>query len=261
MDEQHFKMTPKSYYTANQLSGDYILSGASGVIIINDLKNNLIKSTHFLNGNIDNNKIDKLITISKNSTINYKEQVNNLNDGPDPIGVECTEWYWNTYINGELVSSIYVGTTCLGSGGGGGSEGGTNGQELIDFINTGTVESGDINEMTISNNGTDWNVSYDWLIYSAGTWGLLSYENAALKKIHYSNYSRWEYQTFTHNQIVDYGTSFGGNRTFEDIGATINMTQTHQTAWVRIDFKITHSVPGFFGTAIPYNANKTFFAP
>ena len=263
MDKDHLKMISKLSYTPDELNGKIIPSGANGAIIVSDLKNNNITSIHFENGKIDKNKSDKLIykfsnSINRNSSgeINYS----NL----DPYDIVCTQWYWNTYINGELVNSVYVGETCTGGGiGGGGGNVGENGnaQELFDFISMGVVESGEPNVTTTFNDGTEWNVTYDWIIYTAGTWGLLSYEDATLRKIHYPNYSRWEYQTFTHRLITDFGANVGGTRTFEDLGPTINNTPTHQTAWVRIDFKVIHSVTGFVPLPIAYNANKTFFAP
>ncbi|HRI25435.1 MAG TPA: hypothetical protein PLZ45_12225, partial [Ferruginibacter sp.] len=65
-----------------------------------------------------------------------------------------------------------------------------------------------------------------------------------------------------HIKIAESGIVFGGTRTFQDLGATINITPTKMSAWVRIDFSVSSKVICFANpVTIPYNANKTFYAP
>lgn len=54
----------------------------------------------------------------------YPEIKNRANHSGELTENECVEWYWQTYVNGVLVSEVYLGTTCgpyveEGSGGGG----------------------------------------------------------------------------------------------------------------------------------------------
>jgi hypothetical protein len=267
MDEAHFKIIPKSSYGLDLLMGRYILSGTTGAIIVHDINSNVISSLRFKNGTLDNTKTDKLVykNIKKSNTNFTGGATNNIID--DPYGVECTDWYLNTYADGELISSVYVGTTCTGnpndgSGGGGGS-GGEDPcvQQSPTFANAGGSVSGPINSVTLFNDGIDWEVNYDWKIFAAGTWGLFSYEKGILKKKTYSNGDRWEYQTFTHRFITDAGANIGGTRTWQDLGATINLSPTGVAAWVRIDYKVTSSVVGCVPLNLNYNANKIFYAP
>ena len=131
------------------------------------------------------------------------------------------------------------------------------------FANAGSVQSGPINQTTTFNDGTDWNINYNWIIFTAGPWHLKSYEQATLKKINYpNNYSRWEYQTFTHASIGAGGVVAGGTRTFTYLDVTINFTP--QTSWMRIDFGVDNSIicsGSPFAVPGLYNANKVFHAP
>ena len=80
--------------------------------------------------------------------------------------------------------------------------------------------------------------------------------------------SIWEYQTFDHEHIAEVGGVFGGTRTFQDILATTNMTDSKTRVDLRIDFSVT-STPTLPASVqylctpltLLYNSSKKFYAP
>jgi hypothetical protein len=134
------------------------------------------------------------------------------------------------------------------------------------FLNAGSaIDDGQVNTFTEYNTGNEWKVVYDWKIFSAGTWGLVSFEKAILHKVFYpGNISRWEYQSFTHDRLAPIGINVGGTRTFHDDGNTINPSPTGMVVWERIDFSTVSTVTGCpWVSPLPqsWNANKIFYAP
>jgi hypothetical protein len=180
---------------------------------------------------------------------------------------ETIDWYWQTYVNGVLVYEEYLYSTttivCDPSGGGGSGGGGIScEQQLQNMIEQGVAISGPAYSVGEVVNGDNWVKPYNWAIFRAGTWGLLSYEQATLQKKHYpNNLDRWEYTSFNHIKIAAAGASVGGTRTFEDNGATINISPIGTRVDVRIDFSVTLKVCNIPAVTNPYNANKVFFAP
>lgn len=186
------------------------------------------------------------------------------------VNTDCSQWYIS---HQESYISCNGGAPIPNPNGGGGIGGDGNGNatsvcetEALNFLNMGEVQSGTEVMETGSNTGTEWKVKYNWVIFKAGTWGLVSYENATMTKHDLGTYQRWEYTAFDHDKISSIGVNIGGSRTFEDIGATINITPTRQTAFVRIDFKV-YSTPADCGIIKgatvdqAFNANKVFHAP
>lgn len=196
----------------------------------------------------------------------------------------CDEWYAIEYYvdNGEIISITPLGTICLGCIGGGGIAGGGGGggnstppdpqltceEKTEAYANEGNSMNGPVTEdPEIFINQYTRKKPYNWKIYSAGAWGLLSYEEATVERVQYVGTSyqyRWEYVDFIHKRIAAVGSNFGGTRTFEDLGATINISPTKTKASVRIDFSVTSKIldapipcPD---VTIPYNANKDFFS-
>lgn len=173
----------------------------------------------------------------------------------------CIEWFWQTYVNGVLVSEDYINTTCCGGTSGGGS--GTDCQAQLDaMVAAGeVVTNSPITETTESITNAEWKKRYSWVIFTAAnTWSLISYERAVLEKVYYptSNQSLWEYKTFEHSGIAEAGFVAGGSRSFKDLGATINKTK--YTAYVQVDFSVTASSMTCNVTNV-YNGNKRFVAP
>lgn len=236
----------------------------NGAIIKYDLNNNILSAKHYSSG-ILSDKTDK-IEIRKS-----KNQVPVENTAPLPEGCSYVtiDWYWQVWVNGILVYEQYLYSSsvvyCEGGGGGGG--GGGNGptcEELnTTFVNQGNSLSGPLHSVTEFYDGTIWVKAYNWSIYQAGTWGLLSYEKGTLELKHYpNNLDRWEFQSFEHIRIAEAGMVIGGTRTFTDLSATINITPTRMSVWEQINYTVSSKITCFTNPmTIPYNANKTFYAP
>jgi hypothetical protein len=159
MDEEHLKIVPKSCYAADELNGKFILSGATGAIVVNDLKNNFISSTHFVNGNVVKEKADKIVVrADKVVTNNLKNNPAESNVSIDNEGEQnCIAWYWVTYNQyGEEISAVYLYTTCTNTGGGGSGSGG----------------GGTTSPMNIVTKDVNWQV--DGAV--SGSWKVISYE-------------------------------------------------------------------------------------
>lgn len=183
--------------------------------------------------------------------------------------VEIEWWYQEYDQHGNVTFEEYVYSTfeCWGgtAGGGGGGGGSPTSEQICQmkmdqFIADGHATSNLISEETVYEDAGGMNVVYNWGIFNAFTWGLISYEDATITKIPviHGGYIR-EYSSFTHRTIAAIGVSIGGTRTFQDLGATINKTQTR--AQVRIDYSVTSSVAD--GCILPpltnlYNANREF---
>ncbi len=264
--ETKLLLSPK--INAAFVEGSLVPNNFNGAIIEQDLQNKYIASKHYENGKINSAKKDE--AVYKFKTKVYEQQKNNSEPDPSIVGdPTCIDWYWQTWIDGVLVNEVYQFTTCNAGGGGGGGTSNGNGNSCSSaaiqaFANAGSAMSGTLNTVDEFYNGTTLRRAYNWKIYSANTWGLFSYERATLEKKSYpNNYTRWEFETFDHVQIAEVGMNLGGSRTFIDLGATINMTSTHQTAWVQIDFSVANSLAcsQFPPVVLAYNANKTFYAP
>lgn len=243
-------------------------AGFTGSMVEYNLKHELIAAASFENGILDAAKV---------VNVNWRPKVNNAAASKDPEIVPnyanpcegeqgtCIDWYWQTFVDGVLVDEEYLYTTCHCGGGGGGSSETTCQQQNQNFASQGMVNNGPITSVDEYNDGTTWIKSYNWPIFTVGTWGLLSYEKGTMEKKYYpsNNTTRWEYQSFEHVLIAEVGVVVGGSRTFQDLGATINMTSTNTSAWVQVAFSVSSKSSCWFGNpvVIPYNANKTFRAP
>lgn len=187
--------------------------------------------------------------------------------------LDCEDYYLITYnqITGEIINVEYLYTNCVcvpGTGGGGGNGSGgtaTCAQLNEEFANMGHAVNGVVTENTILNNGTNWKKSYSWVIFTAGPWGLVSYEQGELKKVHYStnNIDLWEFQSFTHLTVLETGTNVGGSRTFSVVTPTINISPIKTSVFMTIPFTVTSTVncPGIPSLVQPFTSSKRFFAP
>jgi hypothetical protein len=104
---------------------DQMPENFSGALLEYDLNNNVVFNSHYKNGKQEN-KTDKLVHKSNGS----KENKESGYVDPNECQGEwiCIEWYWQIWVNGELVYEEYLYTTCgcSGVGGGGGGGGGQN---------------------------------------------------------------------------------------------------------------------------------------
>jgi hypothetical protein len=178
----------------------------------------------------------------------------------------CIDWYWQTYVNGVLVDEDYMFTTCCSGTSGGGSGVNNNAEcqaQLDAMVAAGeVVTNSPITETTETQTNTEWTKRYSWVIFKAVSWGLVSYERAVLQKVYYpsNNQSLWEYKTFDHVSIGEFGMAAMGTYSHADLGATINKTK--YSAYVQVDFSVTSKTcGGVIGITNVYNANKRFVAP
>lgn len=188
-----------------------------------------------------------------------------MEKAPLEAGLEyCIDSWWVMYLEGQVIYIYYLGSECFcvgcnQNGGGGGSGGGSPNPEqlLANFEGQGTAISGPEHSQILSSSANAENVVYTWQIYQAFTYGLVSYEDAEINKVLSPSGSVIKsFHNMTHRKIASVGISVGGTRTFEDLGASFNISQFRVDE--RIDFTVTHSAAGLTGLAIPYNANKTF---
>jgi hypothetical protein len=188
----------------------------------------------------------------------------------DPCQAEqmvCTDWYWQTFVDGVLVNEEYQFTTCSceGEGGGGGAGGGPTQEQLCQAvmqlaINQGTNISELVSAEDILKTDEDWHIRYGWRVYRAkpGPWVVISSEKATLKKPANSN-GPWEYKTFVHERMFSVGASQGANRSFQDLGANINMTP--QAANVQANFSISFTIlcgTQNYNATLPLSSSRTF---
>ena len=206
---------------------------------------------------------DQLICTTQPVTFCTSVYVCITNDDPPPGGDEppglCD------YISNETCECQLYGIGC------GGEEPPPEGPDptacqisAANFAAEGSSCSTNLNEQTVSNDGFTWNKTYDWSIYTAGTYGLVSYEKAVLMRVFYPNWARWEFQTVTHETITDVGISIGGTRTFLYINSDINISPSKVMTTVGINFKVTHTVicqPVTPPLTIPHHANIRLYAP
>lgn len=230
----------------------------SGVVLSTDFLYNTLSARVFTGGAARSGNDVKVKYMSK-SQATHRE--GNLESN----GVECFGCYLVQYENGVEVSAELMYTWCTGGGstsdteeesdpsaGGQGSEGGE-ASVTIEASNSPT-SSEDISSTEKTN-------FYDWVIYTAGTWGLMSHEKAVVKKVFYNNnVSRWEFQSFTHSSITPVGMNIGGTRTWTTDNFGVSFTQTRQTAWESLSFTVTHSASGLVPTSIPYTATAVNYA-
>jgi hypothetical protein len=222
-------------------------AGFSGAIFQYSMDKAFVQAKHYESGVLQPGKTD-LLTAKAGSS--------GANDNPSPNIVDeceggeiiCTDWYWQTWVDGILVNEEFLFTICACEGGEGGGGGGISTCQQIcqaamnNFVAAGRVVSGPVSEITNTQDNTEWNKTYVWKIYDAVTWFLHSKENAVLEKVYYpsSGQSLWQFKSIVHDKIVSSGASIGGDRTSTDLGANINKTLF--SAQVRIDFSVTHKI-------------------
>ncbi|MGG9961612.1 hypothetical protein [Ferruginibacter sp. SUN106] len=249
--------------TPDLLSGKKISADFDGAIIRYDKDNNFVSSNHFENGNLSP-KTDK-IEVRKSKSPEPTPGYAPLNQGCSYITVD---WYWQTYVNGVLVNEEYLYTTqivvCEDGDGSGGGTGSTTCEQAQAFLNAGSAQSGTLNSVDVFNNGMIWKKTYNWLIFQAGTWGLLSFDQATFEKIHYAsnNTDRWEFIDFQHQHLAEIGANIGGTRTFLDLGATINILPGRTSVWDRVDYSVTSKPLNCLpAVTTVLNSQKSFNAP
>jgi hypothetical protein len=245
-----------------EIPGDF-----NGTIMKYDLNNNIIFTKHYEKGALTNKNAN---LVSKKA----KPAANGIKEGPAgsyaPLNPGCEyvyiDWYYQVYENGVLIYEEYLETTAVvycEEGGGGGSGNQTCEEQLQNTISQGHAISGTVFGHEDYNDGITMQKSYNWAIFTHGTYGLLSYEKGFLEKINYpGNITRWEFIDFQHVKIEKVGFTIGCISGYNFIDKTINISPTRMKVDVRIDFSIIYVVPcSFVQTPVPFNANQNFYAP
>jgi len=197
----------------------------------------------------------KNVDIANGNMIFLKEKINKGSGGSSNYEAEnceanggtivTIEWYYQTWVNGILVNEEYLFTTheCWGGGGGGGGAGGGGGNgsncntAIEDFANLGYSVEQTVSRNEVIDNNTA-TIYYDWIIYKAITWGIMSRE----KVVFYRNASNkpWNRSEYTHLGDSPTGMVIGGTRTY-----TIQYIQPTDYAIsckVEIGFSVTSSL-------------------
>jgi hypothetical protein len=192
--------------------------------------------------------------------------------GPDPMQ-ECLEAGNSAE---ECLCTVY-GMGC-GGGGGTGGNGGNNQCEEYEqtaeaFLSAGQgVISG---ASTVSNGNPpaagDWDVQYEWQIFHALTWELISHETGHLRRVNYPNTSRWEFRSpdgMTHSSVSEQGINVGGTRDWTVDNNSFNFTAARTAAYQTISFTVNSHVLGlpncpkiFPPRSKSFNSNAIHYAP
>jgi hypothetical protein len=251
------------------LNFTYVPTAYSGAILQYNMDKAFAQAKHYQSGVLQPGKTDLLIT---------KTSSKGASSDPEPSIVDqcqsgqivCTDWYWQTWVDGVLVDEEFLFTTCACEGGESGGGGASTCQQICqaamnNFVAAGHSVNGPAIETTNWQTDTEWNKTYAWKIYDAVTWFLYSYEDAVWEKVYYpsSGQSLWQFKSITHRYIKESGSNVGGSRTFKDNGANFNKSLF--SAQVRIDFSVTHKV-ACNNCPIPddvklYNATNIFRIP
>jgi hypothetical protein len=231
---------PETYTDADNLP-----KGFSGAVLHFDMDGQYIDS-----------KVYEMGKLLPHATANLAARAEGGEDDPSPNSViqncadwdwVCVEWYYQTYVNGQLVDEQYLFTTCCGSSGGGGDGGITAEEacqnELNAFVAMGQSMEGPVTSTAVPIGPDAWEARYSWQIYrdAVNQWALYSYELGIMKRP--TPQSGFVFQSFRHEKISHVGwlRNTGGTRTYKEIGATTSHTDLN--AHIDLTFSVTSSVP------------------
>lgn len=208
------------------------------------------------------------------SKLNILPTKRGANGAPEPQNIlpeACTgvlvqiDWYYQQYDNyGNLIYEeyLYSTTECWGENGGGGGSGDPTvncSQAAIGFVSEGSSVSELLSSNTTLSKPLDKVDRYNWKIYSAGTWGIVSWDVINWKRT--SATSAWTYFSYSHSSDSEVGASFGGTRTYTILETYA--TNLVSSAIININYKVKHQaicdgLPAIFLPAVTVTerANK-----
>jgi hypothetical protein len=196
---------------------------------------------------------------------------------PCNTALVCIDWYWQTFVDGVLVSEEYLYTTCECpvDGSGGGSGGGDQISACQAAFDNFVAQSKSVsNSSPIVDESPqsldEWHKVYRWKFFDAVTWVAYSIEDAVWKKVYYpsSGHTLWEFKDFKHRSIQTEGVNIGGQRELLLTGPpSINMQK--YSAHIRLDYTVKHTptcnIPGISyivpGLELAYVSENTFRTP
>lgn len=185
--------------------------------------------------------------------------------------------YLVTFVGEIIIREQYLFTVCEivstlkapepGGGGGGGM--GSNDecqQDFNQFVSEGQVEIGSPDETLGALSNSERPVTYTWKMYSAGTWGILSYDQAIIEYVNgpAGDIKQFKAGSFAHVGESAVGMNLGGTRTFNVINVTIRPSAFRVEEIV--NFAVTHTAACIPGTSysplpsvtIPHSATCIF---
>lgn len=209
---------PVSPLTANPtpafLNASQVPPEFNGAIFEYDMGNALVSGKYFEDGRMST-KTTKLSlkAAGVNTTPNFADP--NECQGQ----VVCVDWYWQTWVNGELLNEEYLYTTCecWGAGGGGGGGQTPTGQEMLaQMLICGHPVSIKVPGNVISETGTSRSRFYPWTYYtisynSGYGLGSFAYEYHSMEtgtQIFGAD-NLWHWQSFNHTSYSRSGYSMG----------------------------------------------------
>lgn len=185
------------------------IAGFSGAIIKYDLNGSLISSRHFNNGYLENGKTDRMM-----HKLNTAGREDNTSNYVEEYCFIIDHW-WVTYLNGEIVSIEWEGSTEVCSGGnGGGGGGGNNGPSASEvaaaaataIVNSGTPSTVSLDEVLESETPTHRTKLYSWKCVSSATWYVVAHDRG----VHRKRAAGWEWLSLENLGISLHGYAVGG---------------------------------------------------
>lgn len=193
----------------------------------------------YFNGSLNVSAVQKIYKNTLELSLTHKDtSVSRSNSNPNnklmtvPAGGYCIDWYLTTYLYDEwgnvveILSEIYLYTTCPEEGGGGG---GVDPQPEDPDPNctnaTGSISSEEASQNFSNAIGAESAgkrpAEYKWVFLknAYGLWKYISTEDGVHKKVG----SNWQWDTLTHRDIARSGLV---------VGATITTTITHSNATI-----------------------------
>ena len=212
---------PEKIIVAHLFNNDQMPESFNGALLEYNLNNSIVFTRHFENGK-EVKKTDKLITraTGKNKTVNPGE-TNYVSPDECEGEIVTIDWYWQTWINGELVYEEYLFSTsyCSSSngGGGGGNSGGGGSippeqlaESILNVMQNNTHTTSQSVQNTIVSQDTQHRVAmYKWKCIAGTGWSIYSIERGTHKKKH----NVWQWESLEHISTTIEGSVVGGNVT------------------------------------------------
>lgn len=240
----------------------------NGSILRYSLDGNLIGSSNYANGQL---------TGVKNKII-QKKRAYEAKDNPDgqnivPVDEGCQyvtiDWYYQQYVDGVLVFEEYLcSSTEIVCEGGGGSQSpeAACAEQALNFLNQGHSAS-TLVSMTdeTSPDSLRYSAYPNWKIYSAGPWGILSYETFVWTRA--SKNQAYAFSSYATRGDAAVGVVVGGTRTYQIISKIPTpLGPAHTSVHLRIDFTVTSKADKCLGIefpalAVPEVAGMKFLPP
>lgn len=237
-------MSPGVVITPELLSSKTIPGDFKGAIIKYDLNNNKVLSKHY-EGGVLTGKDDNLVVRKS------KNQVPVENTAPLPEGCSyiTIDWYWQTWVNGVLVSEEYLFSSqeiyCQGSGGGGG--GGVTPptdlemcQAALASIISSTIPANQLvsNEIESESPLTRTRL-YSWKCVKNIGWWVVAYDKGVQKRI--ATNKPWTWLSLENLSVAKQGTtvSFGGEVIATKVTSQSVLGISHAIMYIVVNIKTT----------------------